>query len=96
MENLQQKIEKIRAKYEQDIVNLSDRIWDIAETRFQEHQSVKVLTTYLRELGFHVEVGIGGLETAFVAKYGFIGPVIGILGEYDALPGLNQDRKSVV
>lgn len=96
MENLHQEIEKIRAKYEQDIVNLSDRIWDIAETRFQEHQSVKVLTTYLRKIGFHVEVGIGGLETAFVAKYGSIGPVIGILGEYDALPGLNQKAESAV
>ena len=96
MENLQQEVEKIRAKYEQDIVKLSDRIWEIAETRFQEHQSVQVLTTYLQELGFHVEVGIGGLETAFVAKYGSTGPIIGILGEYDALPGLNQKAESPI
>ncbi|MEK4627400.1 MAG: M20 family metallopeptidase [Solibacillus sp.] len=90
MESVQQEVDNIRAKYEQSIINLSDRIWEIAETRFQEHQSVELLTGYLREMGFHVEVGIGGLETAFVAKYGSTGPVIGILGEYDALPGLNQ------
>ena len=90
MESLQLEIEKIGSKYERPILNLSDRIWEIAETRFHEYQSMKVLTSYLREIGFQVEEGIGGLETAFVAKYGSDGPVIGILGEYDALPGLSQ------
>lgn len=90
MESLQQEIEKIRAKHEHHILNLSDQIWEIAETRFQEHQSVEAITAYLREIGFHVETNIGGLDTAFVAKYGSTGPIIGILGEYDALPGLNQ------
>lgn len=87
-------LELLIEKYEKDIIGLSDRIWEFAETRFEEYQSVDILTTYLKENGFTVKRGIGGIETAFVATYGGTGPVIGILGEYDALPGLNQKEAS--
>ncbi|WP_081797052.1 M20 family metallopeptidase [Bacillus ndiopicus] len=85
-----QELESYLTKYEEDIFALSDRIWEIAEIRFEEHQSAKLLISYLKENGFEIETGLGGIETAFVAKYGAKGPIIGILGEYDALPGLNQ------
>ncbi|WP_274307916.1 M20 family metallopeptidase [Solibacillus daqui] len=83
-------INEVLTNYEQEIITLADQIWEIAETRFEEHESVQLLTSYLEKIGFEVELGIGGLPTAFVASYGTKGPVIGILGEYDALPGLNQ------
>lgn len=83
-------INQLMARYEQDIIVLSDRIWEIAETRFEEHESIEVLTNYLKSIGFTVDIGVGGLPTAFIATYGTDGPVIGILGEYDALPGLSQ------
>ena len=87
-------LELLMEKYEKGILELSDRIWEIAETRFEEYQSAAILTTYLEENGFTVKTGIGGIETAFVSTYGESGPVIGILGEYDALPGLNQKEAS--
>lgn len=90
MNNTIENINQLLANYEQEVIALADQIWDIAETRFEEHESVQVLTQYLEKIGFDVEVGVGGLPTAFVASYGTKGPVIGILGEYDALPGLNQ------
>src|SRR4051794_1174209 len=93
------KLEQLETGYkqfEQEIIELADRIWEIPETRFKEFESAKILTTYFRKLGFEVETGIGGIETAFVAKYGNEGPVIGILGEYDALPGLSQKAGSDV
>ncbi|HWL24204.1 MAG TPA: M20 family metallopeptidase [Ureibacillus sp.] len=89
-------VENTYSKHEQEMIDLADRIWDIPETRFKEFESVKILTTYFEKVGFEVETGIGGIKTAFVAKYGNEGPVIGILGEYDALPGLSQKAGSDV
>lgn len=85
-----QELESYINKYQEGILALADQIWEIAETRFEEYQSVETLIAYLKGQGFEVEVGIAGMATAFVAKYGSTGPVIGILGEYDALPGLSQ------
>lgn len=68
----------------------SDRIWEYAETAFVEYQSMNELCTILEAEGFAVERGIGGVETAFSGTYGSEGPVIGLLGEYDALFGLSQ------
>jgi len=96
MSSLQEPIESIYTKYENEIIKISDRIWENPETRFKEFESVKVQTTYLKEAGFEIEMGIGGIETAFVAKYGTKGPIIGILGEFDALPGLSQKAGSEV
>ncbi len=69
---------------------LSDSIWDWPETAFTEFESVKMLCTLLKEEGFTVEEGVAGIKTAFTGKFGSGKPVIGILGEFDALSGLSQ------
>jgi aminobenzoyl-glutamate utilization protein B len=73
-----------------ELVDLSDRIWGFAETALREHRSSKLLADYAERHGFKVERGVAGMPTAFVASYGEGRPVIGVLGEYDALPGLSQ------
>ncbi|MER2154585.1 MAG: M20 family metallopeptidase [Solibacillus sp.] len=88
------RIEQLVMQYEQQIIALSNSIWDIAETRFQEQKSVELLTEFLRQHGFQVTENIANMDTAFVATYGTAGPVIGILGEFDALPGLSQVSQS--
>lgn len=67
-------------------------IWDYAELGFKEDQSTALLQTTLKDNGFTVEAGVAGVPTAFVATYGSGLPVIGILAEYDALPGISQDN----
>ena len=69
---------------------ISDKIWEYAESRFQEFKSSALQADYLKSLGFKVTMGIGGEETAFVAEYGSGKPVVALLGEYDALSGLSQ------
>ena len=67
-------------------------IWDLAELGYQEARSAELLAQELEAHGFEVDRGVAEIPTAFVASYGSGEPVIGILGEYDALPGINQDR----
>jgi len=69
---------------------ISDAIWSYAELGLQEYKSSKLLADTLQEAGFTVERGLAGMPTCFVASYGSGEPVIGILGEYDALPMLSQ------
>lgn len=69
---------------------VSDKIWEYAETRFEEYKSSELLCSVLREEGFQVEKGTAGMDTAFVASFGGGKPVIGILAEYDALSGMSQ------
>ncbi len=66
-------------------------IWTWAETGLEETKSSEELQALLKANGFTVEAGVAGMPTAFVASYGTGQPVIGILAEYDALPGLSQD-----
>jgi aminobenzoyl-glutamate utilization protein B len=70
--------------------DVSGQIWKFAETGYQEYQSSELLATTLENAGFEVERGIAEIPTAFVASYGTEAPVIAILGEFDALPGLSQ------
>jgi aminobenzoyl-glutamate utilization protein B len=70
--------------------NLSDQIWDWAEVGYQEEKSSALLQQALKVEGFDVKAGVAGIPTAFVAEYGTGGPVIAILAEFDALPGINQ------
>ena len=77
-------------KHRAELVDLSDRIWRYAETALRETRSAKALADYAEQQGFRVERGVAGMPTAFMASYGEGKPVIGILGEYDALPGLSQ------
>lgn len=80
-------------KHEAELIKISDEIWEHAETAFEEDQSSKLLSDYAEEQGFTVERGVAGMPTAFVATYGSGKPVISVLGEFDALPGLSQDAK---
>ena len=61
-----------------------------AETAFEEYESSKLLADYAEKNGFNVERGVAGMPTAFVATYGSGSPVISVLGEFDALPGISQ------
>ncbi|MEI9917390.1 MAG: amidohydrolase [Bacteroidota bacterium] len=79
----------------QEMTTISDKIWAAAETAFNESQSSKILADYAEANGFKVERGVGEIPTAFVATYGSGKPVIGILGEFDALPGLSQKTNPV-
>ena len=84
-------IEKRRA----ELIKLSDQIWTYAETALREHKSAKLLADYAEQQGLKVERGIAGMPTAFIASYGQGSPVIGILGEFDALPGISQKASTV-
>src|SRR5687767_11152831 len=66
-------------------------IWEWAEVGYQETKSTALLQQELANAGFKVETGVAGIPTAFVASAGSGKPVIGILAEFDALPGINQD-----
>jgi aminobenzoyl-glutamate utilization protein B len=84
-------IEKHRA----ELTALSDQIWAYAETALRETRSSKALADYAEQQGFEVKRGVAGLPTAFVASYGQGRPIIGILGEFDALPGISQKAQPV-
>ena len=75
------------------------QIWDYAEVGYKEVKSSALLQQLLKDKGFTVETGVAEIPTAFVATYGTGKPVIGILAEFDALPGLSQqaapDKKSI-
>lgn len=65
-------------------------IWSYAEVGYQETKSSALLQKQLKDAGFKVVAGVAGIPTAFTATYGSGGPVIAVLGEFDALPGINQ------
>jgi aminobenzoyl-glutamate utilization protein B len=67
------------------------QIWNYAEVGYQEEKSSALLQAQLRDAGFSIEAGVEGMPTAFVASWGTGRPIIGILGEFDALPGFSQD-----
>jgi aminobenzoyl-glutamate utilization protein B len=77
-------------RHSPELISLSDQVWAFAEIALREHRSSKLLADYAQKQGFRVERGIAGMPTAFVASYGSGRPVIAIMGEYDALPGLSQ------
>lgn len=73
-------------------IGISDKIWEFAELGLIETKSSGLLADELEKQGFKVERGIAGMPTAFTATWGKGKPLIGIMGEYDALPGLSQKR----
>lgn len=79
-------IDKHQAQFEKVALDL----WGFAELGYQEMQSSTLLQAELKKEGFKVTSGIADIPTAFKAEYGTDGPVIGILGEFDALPGIAQ------
>ena len=70
---------------------ISQQIWEFAEVGYQETRSAELLKGELKAAGFEIKDQIANIPTAFSAQAGEGGPVIGILGEYDALPGLHQE-----
>ena len=84
---------------QQAYTDIAQNIWNWAELGYQEEKSAGLLQETLKSAGFKVEAGVAEIPTAFVASYGSGEPVIGILGEYDALPGISQaavpEQKSI-
>ena len=78
-------------KKSSEIFTASDEIWGCAETAFTEEKSMKILCDVLKAEGFTVETGLADVKTAFKGTFGSGKPVIGILGEFDALSGLDQE-----
>ena len=76
----------------QEYKKIALNIWDYAEVGFKEAKSSLLLQNTLKDNGFKVDAGVAGMPTAFVATYGSGSPVIGILAEFDALPGLSQEH----
>ena len=79
-----------RQDFEQQFTSISDQIWEFAEPRYQEFHSSALQADFLEQEGFTVTRNLGGIATAFSASFGSGHPVIGLLGEYDALPCMNQ------
>jgi aminobenzoyl-glutamate utilization protein B len=77
-------------KHQQELIAISDKIWAYAETALRETKSSKELADYAEAQGFRVKRGVSNMPTAFTAEYGSGKPVIGIMGEFDALPGISQ------
>ena len=79
-------LDQTRTRWE----GVSRQIWELAETSLQETKSANAMADVLEKEGFKVTRNVGGMPTAFVATAGSGAPVVGILAEYDALPGLSQ------
>lgn len=87
--NEQEVLKSIDAKYS-EYSAIARKIWEFAEVGYQEVQSSALLQETLKQSGFNIEAGVAGIPTAFVASYGTGKPVIAMLGEFDALPGVSQ------
>lgn len=82
-------VEAVDAQYDRT-ERVARQLWEWAEVGYQETKSSALLQSELEANGFIVQEGVAGIPTAFIAEYGSEGPVIAILGEFDALPGLSQ------
>jgi aminobenzoyl-glutamate utilization protein B len=95
-----QVVSKLVADRQREFTTIAHQIWTLAEVGYQEEKSSALLQAELRKAGFKVESGVAGIPTAFVATWGSGKPVIGMMAEYDALPGLSQEvspeRKPIV
>ncbi|MCM4168853.1 p-aminobenzoyl-glutamate hydrolase subunit B [Arenibacter antarcticus] len=69
---------------------IAQEIWNLAEMGYLEEKSSALLQKTLSDEGFTIQQGVAGIPTAFIAEYGSGKPIIAVLGEYDALPGLSQ------
>jgi aminobenzoyl-glutamate utilization protein B len=85
-----QRIETRRESY----ATIAKQIWGFAEVGYQEEKSSALLQQQLRAAGFQVKAGVADMPTAFVATFGSGKPVVAIIGEFDALPGLSQEAQT--
>jgi aminobenzoyl-glutamate utilization protein B len=81
-------------RHRPELVDLANQVWGFAETALKETRSAKALADYAEAQGMKVERGVAGMPTAFVASYGEGKPIIAVLGEYDALPGISQKAQT--
>ena len=88
--NLSASVDKSIDKHKEHFSKIALQIWSNAELGYQEIESSKLLSDALAKEGFTISKSVAGIPTAFIAEYGSKGPVIAILGEFDALPGLAQ------
>ena len=86
-QNIQSSIEKRANDYEK----IAKSIWSWAELGYQEEKSSALLIETLSKEDFSIKSGVAEIPTAFVAEYGSGRPIIGILAEFDALPGISQE-----
>ena len=93
IEVLRQKIFAAIERDSAELIKISDAIWRHAETSLEEVRSSEELAGLLSSRGFTVKRGIAGMPTAFIASFGKGSPVIGILGEFDALPGISNQAQ---
>ncbi len=93
-------IKELVDRHSEQYIQTSETIWEYAEVGYREEKSSTLLQSNLKAAGFRVEASVAGEPTAFIANYGQGKPVIAIMGEFDALPGLSQaatpDRSPVV
>ena len=75
---------------ESKFTSISDKVWEFAELSLKEYKSAELYCAQFEKDGWKVEKGLDGIETCFKAEFGAGHPVIGILGEFDALSGLSQ------
>ena len=79
---------------DEELCYIAKEIWDHPQVALQEEFASRLLAAKLEAAGFSISWGAGGMPTAFIAEWGEGKPIIGILGEYDALPGLSQELSS--
>ncbi len=95
-----QQIEKLVDQHSAEYIETSKKIWQYAEMGYHEEKSSALLQQDLKAAGFSIQAGVADEPTGFIASFGQGKPVIGIMGEFDALPGLSQaavpDRSPVV
>ena len=85
---VQQGVESIKST----LIEFADKIWNLAELSLEEEKSSTMFIDVLKEHGFNIDsVGTSNIPTAFTASYGSGSPVIGVMTEYDALPGLGNE-----
>ena len=87
-------LERIEADAERN-ERVARRIWEWAELGYQETRSSALLAEQLEQAGFSIRSGVADIPTAFIAEYGSGEPVVAILGEFDALPGISQTAAPV-
>ncbi len=83
-------IEEILEKKKEKIIDVSDKVWEFAELPYEEYNSCNLLIKVLEDEGFKINKGVADMPTAFTASFGNGKPVLGFLGEYDALDKLSQ------
>ncbi len=91
MENKVRQIRELVEAKREKFARVSDEVWAVPELYFHETKSAAILIKALKEEGFEVQEGVDGIPTAFIGTWGSGKPVIGILGEFDALPSLSQE-----